>query len=271
MERISKDDHMFNYRFRYRLLAVVLLLILGGIEMSSGKEHTFNSEKTAKAIELFFTRADQIITPQQIAEQMTTPSRLEHPDLGPLLNFRGGLGTLWVCSRYNVVYYSGNAITGKNKQITLAEGVEMANDFVNNQITDFSQHNYGVDPMEADQISLTSSWTEHPRQGIETSIFPNWVEVVIDLTKGRVKRFSASDLHLVRKTSPKLSKEQAEARIKSEFKTAIIEDIELMEQPLWDEDRVVTIWSASVLTLDSEGPLTVRVTINADTGEIIPE
>jgi len=271
MEGTSEDAHMPTYGTRYRLFAVVLLLIIGKIEMTNGNQHTLNSEKTAKAIEFFFAQAEQTVTPQQIAEQMSSPSSMQHPDLGPLLNFRGNLGTLWVSSRNYVVYYSGKAITGKNRPITANEGYDMANHFAKRQVPEFAQRNYEADPQEADVESLTLRWTEVPRPDAETSIFPNWVEVVVDLTQGRVKRFSASDLHLVRTTPPKFNKEQAEARIKAEFEKAAIEEIELMEQPFWDEPKVITVWSALVLTLEPEGPVTVRVTINADTGEIIPE
>lgn len=271
MEGTSKDAHMPNYRTRYRLFIAVLLLIIGKIEMTNGNQNTLNSKKIAKAIESFFALEGQTVTPRQIAEQISSPSSMQHPDLGPLLNFRGKLGTLWVSSRNNVVYYSGEAMTGKNRQVTANEGYDMANNFAKRQVADFAQRNYEADPLEADAESLTLRWTERPRPDAETSIFPNWVEVVVDLTQGRVKRFSASDLRLVRTTPPKFNKEQAEARIKAEFEKAAIEEIELMEQPLWDEPKVITVWSALVLTLDPEGPVTVRVTINADTGEIIPE
>ena len=142
-----------------------------------------------------------------------------------------------VSSRNHVVYYSGKTITGKNRPVTANEGYDMANHFAKRQVPDFAQRNYEADPLEADVESLTLRWTEVPRPDAETSIFPNWVEVVVDLTQGRVKRFSASDLHLVRTTPPKFNKEQAEARIKAEFEKAAIEEIELMEQPFGTNPR----------------------------------
>ncbi len=241
--------------------------------MASSRQDTFDPDKTTEAVQSFFALEGRMLTPKQIAQKLGRPSPMQHPDLGPLLNFRGSLGTVWVSPRYHVVYYSGEAMpAGNKKPISATEGYDMANRFAERHVADFTQRNYEAEPPEADADSVTQCWTEHPGSGTETSIFPNWVEIVVDLTQGRVKRFSASDLHLVRTTPPGIDRKQAEARIKAGFEKAAIEDIELMEQPLWDGDpKVITVWSASVLTLGPEGPMTVRVTINADTGEVVPE
>ena len=94
--------------------------------MTNGNQHTLNYEKTVKAIESFFALEGQTVTPQQIAEQMSNPSLMKHPDLEPLLNFRGNLGALWVSSRNHVVYYPGAAMTGKNRAVTVNEGYDLA-------------------------------------------------------------------------------------------------------------------------------------------------
>jgi hypothetical protein len=250
---------------------LIIPIIMGKFDMGNSHQKDFNPADTAIAIQSFFALEGQMVTPQQITEQISTRSSLEHPDLGPILNTRGKLGTLWISPRNTLVYYSGNVLTGKNKSISASEAYNIATNFVARHVTDFDKRNFKADDPELDGESLTLNFTEHPRSGVETSIFPNWVEVVVDLVHGRIKRFSASDIPLYRTTPPKISKTEAEAKIMAEFEKAAIEDIELMEQPIWNQAKVITVWSALVLTLDPEGPITQRVTINADTGEILPE
>lgn len=44
-----------------------------------------------------------------------------------------------------------------------------------------------------------------------------------------------------------------------------------MQLPSDDGTSSFTVWTALVMTLAPEGPSTIRVTLDADAGEIIPE
>jgi hypothetical protein len=74
----------------------------------------------------------------------------------------------------------------------------------------------------------------------------------------------------VRTTPPRLSEEQARSRIRAQFQKAAIEEMELMQLPSQGAATGVTVWNVQVMTLQPEGPVVVSVTINADTGELLP-
>lgn len=229
------------------------------------------NQKVIKAIESFFALEGQLITEQQIFEQLDSQESTPHPDLGKIRRYKGKFGTFWITSRNNIVYYMGESLTGKNKQIDANEANEIAVKFAQQHVEDFTERNFKMKPLSVDMNSFTMRWNEQPKPDIETSIYPNRVDIVVDLSKGRVNRFFASDVRLVRTTQPKLDKEQAEAKIKSGFDKSAIEEIKLMEQPLFEQSKVITIWTALVMIHGTHGPETVRVTIDADTGELIPE
>ena len=168
------------------------------------------------------------------------------------------------------MHYAGNALRSAGGRISPEEAVALVRRFVERNVADFAARNFVLETPQFDVARATFRWAEKPREGVETAIFPNWVEVVVELAGGRVVRFDASDLRLVRTTPPALSEQQARARIRAQFPKAAIEEIELIELPANGGAKAVTVWNALVLTMAAEGPETVRVTINADTGEVLP-
>lgn len=226
--------------------------------------------KAAAAISAFLTVEGDSLSPQQVMEHIGVPSSMEHPDLGTVLTFRGPLGTIWVSPRGNVVYYAGNGLRSAGRPVPPAEAMTVAIRFVEREVSEFATRNFQTEPPKFDRTRATFRWVEKPRTKVETAIFPNWAEVVLDLSQGRVVRFNASDLRLVRTTPPAVSEEQARARIKARFQKAAIEEIELVQIPAKAGTGAITVWNAMVMTLAPEGPVVVRVTINADTGDVVP-
>lgn len=238
--------------------------------MSESHDGATSPAQAVAAVSAFFAREGVPQAPEHMAEQLGQASSTVHPDLGVLLTFRGPLGTIWVSPRGAVIYYAGNALRAKSRPVAPAEGFAFARSFAEREVPDFSSRNFAADAIQIDGTRGTARWTEKPRAGVETAIFPNWVEVVVDLTAGRVARFSASDLRLVRTTPTRITQADARARIKSRFQKAAVEEIELMQLPVDGGRTAITVWTAMVMTLAPEGPTTVRVSINADTGEFVP-
>lgn len=239
--------------------------------MAKENQAEINPLQAVSAATAFLISEGQRLSPKEIAEQLGAPGIQVHPDLGTLVSFRGELGTIWVSERDNVVYYSGNSLGQADQPVSAAECWEIAKKMARKHVKDFEARNFIADQPNVDTTSFTIRWTEQLRPDTESAIFPNWVEVAVQIPSGRVTRFSASDLRLVRTSPPVISEAQARALIRKRFDKSAIEEIELLQQTADGGKTSYTIWTAMVMTLAPEGPVTVRVTLDADSGEIIPE
>jgi hypothetical protein len=246
----------------------ILALALGRTAVADSDNGTISPAQAAAAVSAFLLLEGQSISPAGVVKQAGTAATIDHPDLGVLLTFRGALGTLWISRRGNVVYYAGNTLRATGKPAP-DQALALARQFVERHITDFASRNFEQEKPHFDRSRATFRWVEKIRQGMETAIFPNSAEVVMDLEEGRVVRFNATDLRLLRTTPPRLSEAEARVRIRAQFQKSAIEDIDLMLLPAKNGGQPVTVWTALVMTMGPEGPRVERVTINADTGELM--
>jgi hypothetical protein len=241
-------------------------------------------QEAAGAIQFFFAGEGRWLEPQEVITGFGTPEVTAHPDLGALLSFRGSLGAIEVSPRGSVVYYAGDALPALGQPPAegdllsrsalmserATESISLARDFVSRHVKDFAGRCFIEEPARYDFPYAMLRWVEKVRPDAETAIFPNWVEVVVNLELGRVERFDASDLRLARTTSPRISEAQARALIRGRFERAAVEEIELMQLPFKGESEAITVWTVLVMTLGEKGPEHVRVTLDADSGELLP-
>jgi len=238
--------------------------------MAGENQGALSPEQAFVAIASFFlVEGMQLDT--EAGLQLGIPTVKSNPDLGPLLSFNGELGTYQVSPRGHVVYYAGTALRPAERPVRGGEIADIASSFAERHVEDFKIRHFIHGSPKIDGSSFEIEWTEQPRTGKETAIFPNWVQVVVEIPSGRITRFSASDLRLVRTTSPAITEASARERIRQQFGKAAIEDIELLVLPGNGGRTAITVWSAMVMTLAPEGPVMVRVTLDADTGKVISE
>lgn len=253
-----------------RASAAIAALTLGAYVMADIEQTATSRELAVAAVTVFLRREDATITGADVERLIGSPTTRMHPDLGAVDDFRGELGNFWISTRGNVVFFSGSSLRPSDRETDGNGGLLLAHSFAARHVADFESRNF-TERQVCEPHSVTVIWSEQPRTGIETAVFPNWVEVVVQLPSGRVSRFSSSDLRLTRATAPQISETEARALIKGKFDRAAIEDIDLIILPGRSEGTFLTVWNASVMTASPEGPIVRNVVLDADTGELIEQ
>ena len=227
------------------------------------------------AVGRFLASEGRGVTPDALAAGTGTPSLLQHPDLGPLTSLRGTLGSFWVSARGQVVQYAGPPLPGpppaRGQPVPTA--YERGQAFVRRHVDDFAQRGFVASPPATEGGRMVLRWTEQPRPGQEVAVFPNWIELVLDLPDGGLHRCSLSDLRMARQTAPGFTRAQVLAWVKARHgPKSAVEDLALQLRPQPGADPrdpsppAQTVWSVGIMFLGPQGPTTERVLIDADTG-----
>ena len=193
------------------------------------------------------------------------------PGLGEINIFESSYGDFWVTSRNNVVSYRAPTRDSALEPLTSNEAAKISHDFILRHQPDFSQRNFISIREEVIDSRWKKEWQEGPSEPNEISIFPNLIRISVNLWTHTVGHYYCTDLRFVRTTTPKINEEAARKQILSEFEEAVIDEIKLVEQPIEGGSRARTIWFATVMTPTLTGLIPNHRSINADTGEPIPE
>lgn len=234
----------------------------------------------ARAAVVRFLQAEGLApTAQQLAATPVAAQPLMQPDLGPLQVLRGALGTFWVSGRGRVVLYTGAPLPGPGPQPhPPPQPHESALAFVRRHVEQFDQRAFKAAPITAEGGRMQLRWAEQARVGQETAIFPNWIELSLALPAGGVVRASWSDLRLARQSTPRFTRADVLAWVKQRYgqKSALQSAVlELAPKPGSDPREVsppaITLWNAEVMFMGENGPETERVSLDADSGALLPD
>jgi len=237
--------------------------------MSTAELQPLPHDQAVAALTAFFVREGFPVDVRHVAERAGPSTVLVHDDLGPLRNFRGGLGHFWVSPRGAVVQYSGAGLRAAPAPVDAKDAIALAQAFLERHVPALAQRSFALQPVEVAADAVRLRWIEQPRRDVEALVYPNVLEVAVALPAGRITRFYGSDLRLSRATLPAITREQARARIRALFAKASVESIELLLVPGPDGREAVTVWSAMVMVLTDAGPETRRVELDADTGAVV--
>jgi hypothetical protein len=229
-------------------------------------ESSADKEAAARNRICDFLRAEGESRPrEEVLGLLEGPVAKVHPNLGPLLVFTGALGEFWVSAD------GGHVITySAPRRFTPTEAQEYAAAFLRRNIEDFEKRNYEQVHAEMDDPFWKEEWIERPRHPDEVSIFQNWALIQVNLDARKAHYFNASNLRLSRTAEPAMDEAAARKRILERFPEGIILELELLEHTTDGGVTTITIWQA---TVNPDGdPDTPRklLSIDADTGEIVP-
>ena len=193
----------------------------------------------------------------------------ESPNVGPMWSFESPFGSFWVSQRSGeVVRYAVNEaepgpVDDLSPEVAEAEAVR----FIRTVYKDFDRRNFKLGSRDADETGIEFEFEELPRES-ETSIFSNFIRVVVS-PPGKVTRYSCSNLPFKRTTPQRISEVEARRIVTGIVgaRNGVIEQLQLVEEPVDGASRSITVWSAFVLyRIDGDEEME-RIVINADTGE----
>ncbi len=215
---------------------------------------------------------DAGFSPERIHKLLGTPAPAQNPNVGPMWTFQSAFGTFWVAQRTGeVVFYAApEAEFNGVSRIDAQAADSAARRFIRAVYKDFDVRNFKLVTGTESDGEFVFDFAEAPA-GRETSIFPNSITVWIDANRGRVTRYSSTNLPFKRTTPPRLSESDARRIIRDIIapQDGVIESLRLFEEPVDDASRSITVWSADVALRAGPFQTGDRIAINADTGERI--
>jgi len=263
-----------NRSWRWLRSAVVLTCLLstaqGGNNMndnntidSSGYE--FSETQARDRVCEFLETEGESKPRDEMRTILGSPSVDSHPNLGPYYVFNGELGEFWVsCNRGSLIAWFAPG------RLTVSEAELLVKDFLKRHIPDFESRNFEQVYSQMDEPHWKEEWEEKPQRPQEQAIFENWATVTVDMESRRVTKFSCSDLRHTRTSPPKISEAEARQIILKQYPMAQFVSLNLMEDTVDGGENWRTIWYAVFVPERDEETPRKLMSIDADTGEIVP-
>jgi hypothetical protein len=258
-----------NKMKKFYLCLIVVILLTGAVTYTKYGDSEMNEQisdsDARKRIYEFLKSTGETRPEEEILPKLQASAPKQHPNLGHLYVYKGPFGEFWVsCNNGDIITYS------VPNRFTATEAQEYAKAFLNEQIEDFDKRNFVQVDAEMDDPLWEEEWIEKPQRPKEVSIFQNWAVIQVHLDTRRVHYFNASNLRLVRTTQPKINEQTARQIILRQFPEGEILELELMEHTTDGGKSVITIWNASIKPDDEEDTPMELLSINADTGDVVP-
>ena len=187
-----------------------------------------------------------------------------HPNLGEYYVYETIYGEFWInIGKKQILKYS------KPPRFTVPEAKEYVEKYLESHVPDFKDRNFVQERSELEEPYWIEEYTEKPR-GSEVSIFENWITISVNLDARGLQNFNFSDVRLVRQIPPKITESEVQNIIQQKYPQGQIKELHLMEYTTDGGKSSRTIWNATVLPDDDLESALDLITIDADSGEIIP-